>query len=229
MTVRGVLRLLLRRWYVVLVCAAVTAFSIGSVSKIQGVYTTQVQVVFLSPLSVNTLEDFTDGIVQFAALVERKFNGNRGSAPITLQSSSLYGEGVREGYRVTLVDSGGQWGTNFNRQMLSVEVVGSSPEQVSATVTDVTDRISRIAADEQSAQHVATADRIETITSPEAPVIGYVGGNLPRAALAILALGGASAVVASAGVDSAAVQVGRWRSRRRKGAGAAAPTPHPAH
>ena len=51
------LRILGRRWYVLLLVAVITAVSILLIHRVPGVYWTQVDVVFLPPKSANALED----------------------------------------------------------------------------------------------------------------------------------------------------------------------------
>jgi hypothetical protein len=201
MTVTLLLRTLLRRWYVVVLILAATVFAALAAGRVPGVFWTQVDVVFLPPASYNVLEDHADGIVQFAAIVEREFNGNPGDAVRGLPSGTLYGEGIRDGSEVVLLDSGGQWGTNYNRQVLSVEVVGASETEVTDTVADIGARIAALSIRIQDDAGVAPDARITTFESPAPPVVAYIGGSSRRAQAVILVLGGAVALALSVAVD----------------------------
>jgi hypothetical protein len=189
MTASQLARVLLRRWYVLVVLGVLVVLAVGLIPKTRGVYTAQTNIVFLPPSNSNRLQDQTASSVQFAAIVERQFNGNRGNSPIALQSATLYGEGVRQGYTVTLHNDGGQWTNNFDKPDLSVEVVGSSPGQVASVVRSVTARVEKLAETIQIDENVAAAERIGTIQSPAVPQVTYIAASTTRAAVASLALG----------------------------------------
>jgi hypothetical protein len=214
MTAMQLIRILVRRWYFLLVFAAITVGAVGLLSRVQGVYWTQVNVVFLPPFGVNQLEDHTDGVVQFAAVIERQLNGNRTGVAQATTSGTLYGEGVRRGWQVSLLNSGGQWGNNFNRQVLSIQVVDSSPELVGAKVQEVGDVIDRLVREQQDAQGIAAPDQITTLESPSIAPITYVAGSTTRATIGVVALGIALGVIATVGLDRL-IGYGRHRRRRR--------------
>jgi hypothetical protein len=189
MTANQLIRVLLRRWYVLVVFAVLVVLAVSLIPRTPGVYTSQVDMVFLPPSTLNRLQDQVEGSVQFAAIVDREFNGNRGNAPIPLQTATLYGEGIRRGYTVTLHNDGGQWTNNFDRPDLSIEVVDSSPERVNTEITRLTRRISALSSSLQDAQNVAPADRIGVIESPSTAQVTYIAASTTRAAAATLALG----------------------------------------
>lgn len=208
MTSSQLLRALLRRWYVMLACAVLTVVAISLAGTVQGVYRTQVDVVFLPTNSTNALEDQTDSLVHFAAIIEREFNGSSDTAGVSSSSATLYGAGVRSGYQVTLPSSGGQWRTNFNRPVLAVEVVDSSAERAREVRQGVLARIDALVRSRQEKLGVAPKNVITTFQSPEKPVVSYITGSPPRAAAALGILGTGIAITASVLVD-------RVRARRR--------------
>jgi len=214
MTAMQLIRVLLRRWYVLVAFGIITGAVLLSVSKAQGVYWTQVNVVFLPPFGINQLEDHTDGVVQFAAVIERQLNGNRTGVAQATTSGTLYGEGIRQGWEVSLLNSGGQWGNNFNRQVLSIQVVDSSPELVRAKVAEVGDVVDRLVRQQQDAQGIATPDQITTLESPSIAPITYVAGSNTRAMIGVITLGIALGAIATVGFDRL-VGYGRHRRRRR--------------
>jgi hypothetical protein len=218
MTAGEFFRVLIRRWYVLGLFAVITVVMVGLASRTNGLYWTQVDVVFLPPSNFNLLQDHTDGVVQFAAVIEREFNGNRGGVPPTLPGGTLYGEGITRGYDVTLLNSGTQWGNNFNRQVISVEVVDSTPSRVDAVVKQLTTRIDALVIRQQDAVGVAPKNRIETYELPARPVISHVQGSRVRADIAIAALGAALGAVASVLIDRLLRRVGALPPRGAGGA-----------
>lgn len=197
MTAGEFFRVLLRRWYVLGAFAVLTVLMMGLTSRATGLYWSQVDIVFLPPSNFNLLQDRTNGVVQFAAVIDREFNGNRGGVPAALPGGTLYGEGITRGYRVTLLNSGSQWGNNFNRQVISVEVVDSTSSRVDAALKQLISRVDALSIRQQDALGVAPRNRIETYELPATPVISHVQGSRLRAEIAIAALGAVIGAIAS--------------------------------
>ncbi|WP_411701296.1 hypothetical protein [Conyzicola sp.] len=204
MRANQVMSALLRRWYVLVGVAALTAVGVMFVMRVDGVYWARVNVVFLAPpekTNPNSLALPPATTVNFAAVVEREFTGaaveNRFGSP----AATLYGSGVREGYSVILVNRGGQWGRAFSDPVLAVEVVDSSEERVEAVLDDVLARIETLAVEQQDSLSVTADARIETLRSPQTAIVSYTGGNRARAAAGVAALGGLVAVSATIILD----------------------------
>ncbi|MEV8182571.1 hypothetical protein [Specibacter sp. NPDC078692] len=212
MTRLELFRLLVRRWYVVLLIAVLTAFGIGMVRHPQAVYYTNVNVMFLPPDGV--LMDQTESLINFAALIERQYN--QGQAPLRLSSNdaTLYGAGVRSGSSVALYDIGGQWQTNFNRPVLQVEVVGPTKADVQDQIETILARIHAISVQTQQAAGVLPLQMIRNTVSPDPPVISAVQGNRLRATAGIVCLGLVLAVGTSYLVDRILQRVRPFRSSR---------------
>jgi hypothetical protein len=204
MTLNQFLRIGLRRWYIVLFCAVLTAIAVFLVSRPTPVYWTRVSVIFLAPTSLdnpNSLGATTDSLISFAALVDREYNGNIQSPRFSSQEATLYGAGARSEARVALLNSGGQWNDSFTRPELTVEVVDESERAVRSTLTDITERIDGIVTEQQDAAGVPDADRITTLTSPQFAVVSSAQGNRLRAAASVLFLGVGVCAVATVVVD----------------------------
>jgi hypothetical protein len=195
------LRVLARRWYVLVVVAAITGAAVLLVQCAPGVYWTQVNIVFLPPKNANVLEDQNTSIVQFVAVIEREFNETPDTTRSASSSGTLYGEGVRSGWQVSLSNNGGQWQNNFNRPSLSIEVVDSSPRKVVETAASLSAKVSRLAETQQNDIGIATKNHVTTINSPASPVVSYVQGSNTRAGIAVIALGTVTGVLAAALVD----------------------------
>ena len=191
MALRNLVAVIVKRWYVLLIGIACTFLTVGLFSSAPGVYSTQVDVVFLPPTYPqrgNPLEGRSDSLIYFAAIIEREVN----MAPNDVRSSgstTLYGSGIRSGHQVILPDGGGQWQTSFGRQVLSVEVVDPSEEKVREMLDEQLARIRETVQKIQDDQGVVPRDQIRTALAPPEPVVTYVGGSPTRAAIGILLLG----------------------------------------
>lgn len=217
MTVGDLWGILLRRWYLVAFAAMCTVLVLGQVLDAKPVYWTQVSVVFLRPVdagSTNVLAGEEDSLVHFAAIVEREYNGNHPQAPTALPDATLFGEGVREGTKVSLPNAGGQWRTNFNEPALSVQVVGHSQEAVAAELDSVLGRVEKIVLSQQETAGVFEANYVSTSTSPSVPVISQIEPRATRAAAATVALGALLAIVLAVVTDR---RLGRRESASENG------------
>jgi hypothetical protein len=222
MTVRQLIRVLIRRWYVVLACMLLTAGALNLATSVNGVYWTQVDAVLLPPNSTNSIEYQNASLVHFAAIIERELNGGSDTAKKSASRAPLYGTGVRNGYKITLPNSGGQWSSNFNRAALAVEVVGSSPERVDQMRVEVLARINDLIWNKQQSLGVAPRDLITVLESPAQPVIRYAEGDQRRASAAVGIMGAGIAIAASRLVDGA---LNRRRRRHQAPARVAEPAP----
>jgi hypothetical protein len=210
MTVGDLWRILLRRWYVVVIAIISTILVLGQIVEVKPVYWTQVSMVFLRPIdagTTNVLAGDAESLIHFAAIVERDYNGNHPDASTASPDATLFGEGIRVGSKVSLPNTGGQWETNFNQPALSIQVVDETPERATAVLAGVIDRIEAIVAEEQAAAGVSAANEITTSVSPSVPVVSEVGARKSRAVVATLILGALAAV-------SVAVIADRRLSRR---------------
>jgi hypothetical protein len=210
MTVGDLWAILLRWWYLVAVVAIGTFLALGQIVDVKPVYWAQVSMVFLRPVaagSTNVLAGDEESLVHFAAIVERQYNGTHAGAPTASPDATLFGVGVRVGSKVSLYNAGGQWETNFNEPVLSVQVVDEAPERVAAVLEGVTDQIESIASERQAAAGVSPANQVTISVSPSVPVVSEVGARKSRAVVATLMLGALAAI-------SVAVIADRRLSRR---------------
>ena len=195
---------MLRRWYVLVVVAALTAVGVLLVRDTGGVYWARVNVVFLAPPEKNNDNSLAlppATAVNFAAVIEREYNGAPIDDRFGYPSATLYGSGVREGHTVILINRGGQWGRAFSEPVLAVDVVDSSEERVHTVLADVLGRIDSIAEEQQNAMDVTAESRIDTLRSPQTAIVSYSGGNRLRATAGVIALGGLVAFSATIILD----------------------------
>ncbi|MFF2841754.1 hypothetical protein [Paenarthrobacter sp. NPDC057981] len=214
MTAAILLRILGRRWYIVAVGLAIGLVSLGAVRTSEPVYWTKAEVTFVAPDREPAYwipgDDYAS-LVDFAAMVERRVNYDSASVDLTLSSGTLYGAGVRHGYSVTLLNSGGQWAKSFRWPVLSVQVVDSSAQTVKDVLSDVVESITAASAKLQQEAGVQQA-LITTLTSPSSPEIVFGGGtqtNRVKGAVFWMGIAATLSVLAAVVIDS------RPRRRRR--------------
>jgi hypothetical protein len=182
-----------RARYVVAVLGIIaTLVTIVVTAHRPGVYWATVQVRFIAPTSAanpNTLPLSGDSIVMVAGAVGQMVNDNQGprtSSPTV----DITGLGIRDGWTVTLPNTGGQWANNFASPYLQVQVIGPTIAKVGANMTRLINEISvdLVALEKQSG--VDPHNYIRTQLNPlNGPTYYYQGGSRVRAVVASLALG----------------------------------------
>ncbi|MET3369249.1 hypothetical protein [Arthrobacter sp. M2012083] len=179
MTAAVLLGIMARRWYILAIGIVVGLASLGAVRSSEPVYWTKAEVTFVAPDRKPAYwipgDDYAS-LVDFAAMVERRVNYNSASVDLTLSSGTLYGAGVRHGYSVNLLNSGGQWAKSFRWPVLSVQVVDSSAQKVKEVLNGVIDQINAASLALQTEAGVQQ-DLITTLTSPSSPEIVFGGGT----------------------------------------------------
>jgi len=186
-----------------------TAFAIFIAVHAAPVYWTRAQVVFLqpsAPYNENVLTSAPESLIDFAALVERRYNGHDGLPRFASSTATLYGSGVRDGSEVKLLDTGGQWASSFRSPAIVVEVVAPTEQKVRSVLANTITSINDIVRQEQVAAKVSNAQLVRTLTAPEAVVVNRTTGNRLRAAgstlLIGIAIGGTATVLLDRALQS---------------------------
>ncbi|MEV7662442.1 hypothetical protein [Paenarthrobacter sp. NPDC089316] len=188
---------------------AIGLASLGAVRSSEPVYWTKAEVTFVAPDREPAYwipgDDYAS-LVDFAAMVERRVNYGSESVGLSLSSGTLYGAGVRHGYSVTLLNSGGQWAKSFRWPVLSVQVVDSSAEKVKEVLQHVVEDINNASEVLQQEAGVQQA-LITTLTSPSSPEIVFGGGtqiNRVKGAIFWVGIAVTLSVLASVFIDDRA-------------------------
>lgn len=188
------------RLLLVLAGAALTTAAAARVLTLPTTYSSQVDVVFLLPLTPqnpNSLQFRSESLIDFAAVAQRTVSASQTGAAATSDEVTLTGQGVRHGFSVRLPNSGGQWATNFDRPVLDVQAVGSSPDEVLTTMQRILQAIRESVSARQVAAGVTPAQRVAVSLSPgQLPVFANAGSHL-RALGATLLLGGGLTALAA--------------------------------
>ena len=199
MTSRELLGLALRRWYFVLLGAAISVLALYLITNRPGVYWTQVDVVLLAPVHKaypNNFEkpDFT--LAPMAGVVVADWNGVNRPLLMATGETTLFGEGQRHGVEVRVPNQGGQWQPLYLTPNIDVQVVGSNAETVAQEASRVTAELNGLLEKRQEAMGIQPRLKMTTIESPTDPIIKYVSGSRIRAAMGTGLLGAAFTTIA---------------------------------
>ncbi|WP_199245802.1 hypothetical protein [Leifsonia sp. AG29] len=211
MTLWDFFRACLRRWPIVLVGLLCTVLAGYLAISDKGVYYTRTQLVFLAPSSTyypNTLATQSEDIIDTAGVVAKRITGPGQQTKYASPDVTLIGIGIRDGWSLVVPDTGGQWGTNFESQILNLDIVAPDRATVERRQTDLIERVKKELDAIQREKHVAPINDITVTTAPRSTVIYHVGGSRPRALGMALVLG--------LGVTAGAVIAVEGISRRRR-------------
>ncbi len=212
MTVRQYFAAVLRRWYVLVGVLAVTLGGVVALHRDAPLYWGRVDVVFFSPpnaqVQSNVLTSADESVIFFAAAVQRVVDAGHPRPALASPDATLYGTGARHGFSIRLYNSGGQWVSNYERPVLSVQAVGTSQAEAQEMLESVVREVQDVAARQQVASGASSGSMITTEVSPTLVSVTRLNGSWTRAAAALGLLG---FVVAAA----SAVLVDNHLSRRR--------------
>ncbi|WP_211368159.1 hypothetical protein [Microbacterium rhizomatis] len=198
MTIRDLVRALVRRWPILLIGALVTgAVAFLAVSD-RGVYWSRTEVAFLAPSSArypNSLQTTSGDLIITAGIVAKRIEGPAAVPKFADSSVNLIGEGVRDGWSMRLPDTGGQWATNFASQTIILEVVGPTRESVETRQDELIAEIATQLDALQREQGVDPVNDIISTVTPASAVVNHVIGSRIRA-VAMTGVLGMGAVLA---------------------------------
>jgi hypothetical protein len=210
-TVWQLTAILRRQWLVTLFGSIAVVAFLFHLGHLDGLYYQKVEVIFLAPESprINTFQNATGSLISTAGVISQVVgSSDSGAAPVAA-NATLVGTGVKHGYSVRLPNDGGQWAINYTRPVLDVQAVGTSAEEVTATMTAVEARINQELTRREDDFGVRPKYRITTRLSPPIAFVSHSDGSPIRRLAAGLLLG----VGLTAG---AAVTVDRWRRSAKR-------------
>lgn len=222
MTLADLLRALLRRWPVVLVGLAITAGATVFGTSATPVYHSRTEVVFLAPVSArypNELVTQTESLIVTAGAVARRING--AESPVIYGSSlanPIGAPGNGEKTWINLVNIGTQWVPVFDDQILLIDAIGDTTEEVTDRIQAADAKIGDALQDLQAEQGVDPTAYITTRLSPVEPVVAEVKGSRVRAMGMTAAIGGLLTLAAVVTLEvrsrsSRASEPNPWASR----------------
>lgn len=231
MTVAVALRIVARRWYVMLAVLLVSAGGFYWRLQSAGVYTAHALVEFIPPdgAQVTAAPDYyNEQVTNFAGSVVAQYNSGREVEPLSSSSAPLYGVGIRQGTQVSLSNDGNQWMSVFSSPVADVQVVGPTAAWVHSHETAIISRLRNTAAQSQSG--VAADERITIELQPLSDSIAHIypGRNTTRVAAAAFGVAG---ILVGATLcvwcDAAVSALGPARARTRPAPFLAPPRPLP--
>lgn len=184
MTARDLIAAALRRWYVVVLGAAVTMGALSIVQQQAPVWWTQYNIVFLGPSGTqhgNVLEHPRYGLQPLVGVIATDINDGHPPLLTGDVAATIVGQGHREGIQVRVPNLGTQWRPVFSANYLDVQVAGATPEEVLASARATTERVQELLTQRQDEMDAPAKLRAEAVPSSEDPIIVPVSGSRPRA------------------------------------------------
>jgi len=211
-----------RYWVLTLVGLTLTLGAGLWVRALPSVYWAQLDVLVLAPEAdefQNTLRLQPMSAIMLAGVVQRDVAGPPGGGMVVSDDVTIVGQGVEHGSWVRLANSGGQWANNFDRPVLDVQAVASTPQEVRRLVDDMVGTIDEALRARQAQAGVAPALRFTTLTSPSGLVVRHGTGQrgLAVATTSFLGLGFTVSVVAYLGARDRRRHLGSTRSASQPG------------
>lgn len=180
------------RWWPVMVVGLLVTFTVAGLVYIHpGVYYAQSVILLSRPSSAqdSPLVEGPGSVVMTASVIQRTIAGPNHLRTVS-SDVRLVDTGVRDGWSLTLWNSGGQWNNYFDRPQLTVEVAGPTASGVRQRNTELVDEVSVLLDHLQAADSVPVGSRIteHVISSNGEP---YLARGRPKEAAAMtLLLGG---------------------------------------
>lgn len=176
----GVVRLVIKRWYLFLAGFLVAAVGIHLASNAQRIYTAELDVTFDPPDKVIYNEDwvdYTETLIAYSEVVDAAFAEVRESITLSSPQATLYGNGVREGISVDLKTTGNQWVEQLDRPVITIKVSSSDQAFTVSTTTDLAQQIASLSDQLQADAGVPADERITAEWSDQEFALGTFGSS----------------------------------------------------
>ncbi len=192
MTVIDVLRALRRRWVATLACLALTALASVALTQVHPVYWSATDVRLVAPglkSYTNALVTTTDSVIATAGLLVAEINATTPTPRFSTDQVTVVDAGITDGVLVRLPNSGGQWATNFDQPVITIQVAGPDPTTVRVATTRMVERVTALLARRQADAGVAQNQLITAYPTPAVPVVTAAYGSRGKAMLVVGLLG----------------------------------------
>jgi hypothetical protein len=211
-----------RRWWVLVLAAALGGFGAVQLMKAPEVYWATTKLVLQSPTKPGDqrLAPGSSSLIALAGVLEAAVNNGESIPRSASPDVTLVDQGINDYAQVRVPNFGGQWANNYTEPALIVEASGPSEAVVRLRVNTLIERVEAHLASMQVG--VPTAETITIVPFPT-PTIEHSSGRrtLSVALLGMLVIGGGCSLTVS--VDRL------WPRRRRRqaasgsGSGSGAP------
>ncbi|MFC8682198.1 hypothetical protein ACFT30_11805 [Microbacterium ureisolvens] len=201
MAFRDLMRIILRRWYVVSAVLIIAAGATLVLAQDRGVFTTRTAITFMYP-DASALDRYNGigdrSVISFVSAIAQEINDGAPPKTYAADSAPYWGAGVRDGVLVTLPNEGTQWLAIYRRAQIDIQIVDPSYAHVEATQEKLIDEVFRVADQRQADAGIPKQARIVPIVEPLTTYILQASSN--RTAI----------VLACGGMAVAALLVGGW-------------------
>jgi hypothetical protein len=157
-----------------------------------GVYQVRAGVVLAPPAGSgvgNPLYRREYSVITTAGLVTSMVNADDPGVRTSSSSVTLAGQGISDGYSVTLFNRGGQWVHDYDRPVIDVQAVGRTPEDAGLNFDRALSGLNAALNELHDRSEVPAQGRMRLQTVPDDPVLSYGEGRPLRAAAAVALLG----------------------------------------
>jgi hypothetical protein len=184
-----------RRWLIRLVsmlCVFVTLLGCYAVHERKGVFWSRVNVRLLLPSSSqnpNVLRNSSHSLIMTAGLIALIADPSGGKTGLADQSVTLASEGLRHGWAVTMLNSGGQWVNNFDQPAVQVEAVGTTVAEVTQEMQTALSRVDNALKAQEAKADIDPNTAIGLVNSTSPSPMYYQGGSQIRGLAGVIALG----------------------------------------
>jgi hypothetical protein len=192
MTVWDTLRVMRRRFGIVVLGLLLTLGLSGFIAAQPGVYYAKVQVTILAPelgTGYNAFTIATYPLIGVAGAVAEVVGSPANGAVQVPGTADLPGVGVRDGFSVRLPNIGGQWSVGYDGPYLDVQAVGPTPDVVHAHIDSAIAQINETLHQWQIEAGVDPEDFLRTQRSPATTVVEHSRGSPIRAIAGVVILG----------------------------------------
>lgn len=191
MTVVGLLQAARREWVALFIGLGLTAAALVSVAFQGGMYWSRSDVYMLRPVGAgpNGLASTPQAAIRFAGLVQREITGGPAETDTVADRVRIVDVGIRDGYLVRLPNDGNQYGNNFNRALLDVQVSGPTEAVVRRRMDALLEEIRVKVTQRQARMGVPIDSQIRARPTPRAIQVFHEAGEPKRALAGTLTLG----------------------------------------
>lgn len=198
MTSHGLLRVCLRRWYVVTLGLVGSVMLVSLLVRPNTVYWARVTATVVSASlavsSVNELEQLAPSnrpleALSMASLLAVRVNGGIPERRSSSPDATLYGEGYDQAVSARVRNTGGQWTNRTSEPVIDVEVVDLTPEKVQSTMIAQTSLLTAQLSGLQVDLRVPRSQRMTLKFSPTSVHVEAITSSRTRAWVAANAFG----------------------------------------
>ncbi|MBZ4486906.1 hypothetical protein LQ938_03250 [Microbacterium sp. cx-55] len=198
MTVQELLVVVLRRWYILVGVLVVTACVGMLFARDDGLFVTRTAVTFEAsdPGPWETDGSRETGVISLAIAVSQQVGVGSDAAAYAASDAPYYGAGIRQGVRVSVPDSGGQWQASYTRAAIIIDAVSPDRAWVERQQAEKIQAVDAAAAALQVG--IPASARIDVDVEPLSTAIQQVGPSRLGQILGFTALAAVGLLIGSA-------------------------------